>query len=613
MTQLPKAYSYIRFSTPEQIKGDSLRRQLEATREYALTKGFELDESLTMQDMGLSAFSGAHKTKGALGSFLKATEAGKVPAGSLLIVESLDRLSRQEILSALNLFTSIIERGITIVTLIDGEEYSKETLNSNAGKLIISITIMSRAHEESVTKSKRLASAWENKRKNASKTKLTHKCPNWLRLNKKTNTFEPIINKVEVVQRIFSDYLKGNGVYVITRQLNEEGIPPFGQSKRWGKSSVSKILHNKSVLGEYQPHRLVTDGGKKTRVPEGKPIKNYYPRIIDDESFYVTQKRLSEKCGKGGRVGFVRSLFQHIAYCGVCGKKMVYRNKGQWQYLRCGDSEVSRGCTSTPWPYLDFESIFLNECRELDVSNILSDGRGQADKIEEAGKVVEACEGGLLEINQKIGNYEKAIEKASSEAVIDHFVKKMGDAMSEKTEVEKRLHEATIALNAVKSETISTAEHLKALRCLIGKLNSIEGQERIRLRDNLKKAIKEVVERIDVFPDGMQKYSIAGEWGNNFISSVHAEVEHFQNIGYDSDIFQNKAEYNRKLMALKSSAARHVKANTGKEHRAFVIWFKTGGYRLIKMDGNKRTNIVSTWEAFEEMISQGGLNDADRS
>jgi len=35
MSKKKKAYSYIRFSTPEQLKGDSLRRQLESSRKYA--------------------------------------------------------------------------------------------------------------------------------------------------------------------------------------------------------------------------------------------------------------------------------------------------------------------------------------------------------------------------------------------------------------------------------------------------------------------------------------------------------------------------------------------------------------------------------------------------
>ena len=51
------AYSYIRFSTPEQMKGDSLRRQLESSRSIAKAKGWHLDESL--RDLGISAFKGA--------------------------------------------------------------------------------------------------------------------------------------------------------------------------------------------------------------------------------------------------------------------------------------------------------------------------------------------------------------------------------------------------------------------------------------------------------------------------------------------------------------------------------------------------------------------------
>jgi DNA invertase Pin-like site-specific DNA recombinase len=44
------AYSYIRFSTPEQALGDSERRQMEAARDYATANGLQLDESLTFDD-----------------------------------------------------------------------------------------------------------------------------------------------------------------------------------------------------------------------------------------------------------------------------------------------------------------------------------------------------------------------------------------------------------------------------------------------------------------------------------------------------------------------------------------------------------------------------------
>lgn len=42
MAEKPKAYSYIRFSSPEQAKGDSYRRQREAALAYCQEQGLEL-------------------------------------------------------------------------------------------------------------------------------------------------------------------------------------------------------------------------------------------------------------------------------------------------------------------------------------------------------------------------------------------------------------------------------------------------------------------------------------------------------------------------------------------------------------------------------------------
>ena len=63
---MAKAYSYIRFSTPEQSKGDSLRRQEEDAIEYAAEHGLELDTTLNLRDQGLSAFTGENVTAAAL-------------------------------------------------------------------------------------------------------------------------------------------------------------------------------------------------------------------------------------------------------------------------------------------------------------------------------------------------------------------------------------------------------------------------------------------------------------------------------------------------------------------------------------------------------------------
>jgi DNA invertase Pin-like site-specific DNA recombinase len=108
-------------STDLQLKGDSRRRQLEASRAYVEANGLTLADDAQLEDIGVSAFRGANVRDGALGQFLEAVEAGKVPRGSHLLVESLDRLSREQVKIALSLFLRIGQAGITLITLMDGK------------------------------------------------------------------------------------------------------------------------------------------------------------------------------------------------------------------------------------------------------------------------------------------------------------------------------------------------------------------------------------------------------------------------------------------------------------------------------------------------------------
>src|SRR5262249_17611278 len=159
----PNAYSYLRFSTPEQMKGDSYRRQTELSRSYAERHHLMLDDTLSFQDLGVSAFRGKNSREGALSAFMQAVESGRVRPGSFLLVESLDRLSRETVNKAFRQFSDIIDLGVTIVTLTDGKVYTKQSISENFADLLISLTTMYRAHEESATKSKRLKAAWQGK------------------------------------------------------------------------------------------------------------------------------------------------------------------------------------------------------------------------------------------------------------------------------------------------------------------------------------------------------------------------------------------------------------------------------------------------------------------
>lgn len=119
------AYSYIRFSSKKQAIGSSLSRQTKAAQDWSDKNGVPLDTTLHMQDLGVSAYKGTHIEEGALGKFIEAVDKGLVKRGSYLLVESLDRLSRQDVPTALQMFLHLINKGITIVTLSDeGRVYS---------------------------------------------------------------------------------------------------------------------------------------------------------------------------------------------------------------------------------------------------------------------------------------------------------------------------------------------------------------------------------------------------------------------------------------------------------------------------------------------------------
>jgi DNA invertase Pin-like site-specific DNA recombinase len=82
---MTKAFSYARFSSKAQAEGDSLRRQLKAAYDYAEVHGLELDTSL--RDLGVSAFDGANRIRGALKSFKDRIERGEIEKGSFLLVD----------------------------------------------------------------------------------------------------------------------------------------------------------------------------------------------------------------------------------------------------------------------------------------------------------------------------------------------------------------------------------------------------------------------------------------------------------------------------------------------------------------------------------------------
>jgi DNA invertase Pin-like site-specific DNA recombinase len=359
----PRAYSYVRFSTPEQQKGDSLRRQVDMAEEYARRNDLELDTQLTFRDLGVSAFRGANAEVGRLAEFRESISAGLVPVGSYLLVESLDRISRQSARSAMNMLGGICDAGVSVVTLSDGRIYTKESLDNDPTSMLMSLLIFIRANEESATKSRRLSAAWANKRSKAADTPITSRCPAWIELE--DGKLRLIPKRALVVRRIFRMAAKGWGQHRITQALNSEKVPTFGRAKFWQRSYIVKILANAAAIGTLIPHRVEYRDGKKVRVPLD-PILGYYPAVVTKAEFDAINTLQPEaKAAKRGRHANAPlfNVLAGLATCPVCSATMTLTNKGERSRKKfvCTKAKAGGKCRYKSVDYERIEEAFLSD------------------------------------------------------------------------------------------------------------------------------------------------------------------------------------------------------------------------------------------------------------
>ncbi|HHP7801410.1 TPA: WbuC family cupin fold metalloprotein [Escherichia coli] len=126
---MKKAIAYMRFSSPGQMSGDSLNRQRRLIAEWLKVNSDYYLDTITYEDLGLSAFKGKHAQSGAFSEFLDAIEHGYILPGTTLLVESLDRLSREKVGEAIERLKLILNHGIDVITLCDNTVYNIDSLN----------------------------------------------------------------------------------------------------------------------------------------------------------------------------------------------------------------------------------------------------------------------------------------------------------------------------------------------------------------------------------------------------------------------------------------------------------------------------------------------------
>jgi DNA invertase Pin-like site-specific DNA recombinase len=360
---MPRCYSYIRFSSLKQRQGASLDRQLEAATKYAHSHKLVLDTS-TYKDLGVSAFR-SKNVDGALGAFIEAVDTGKVERGSYLLIESLDRLSRDTVDVALSLLLQLTSKGVVIVTLMDGQIYSSATIKDRWTDLIVAMAVMARANEESATKSKRAYDAIERRKKRGEL--VTTRLPTWMKFAENRKSAILIPERANIIKQVFERTLKGEGARSITRWLIAEKVPVLFYATEWRQSAVSQLLRNPAAYGQF------------------KGEEGVLPAVVTKAQWQRVQNVITGRIKwGGGPIKTPSNTFAGLAFCALCDRRMRLIGSKNNHYLKCVGGTDFKTCAGRMFPFKAAETALVYELAHGSKYHVGSDFfREQNDRREQ--------------------------------------------------------------------------------------------------------------------------------------------------------------------------------------------------------------------------------------
>ncbi|WP_299692308.1 recombinase family protein [uncultured Vibrio sp.] len=334
-------------------------------------------------DKGLSAYYGFNtKDNAGLGAFIKAVEDGRIPPKSLLVVEAVDRISRLPPTKARKVFERLSDLQIDVAIIKFGLVIRHDQKMEDMGTDLLLTAAFHLAHLESEQKSQRIRATFDKKRKEEKEggEKRTSVCPAWLKLSEDKKSFELIPEAAETLKLIFKLKISGKGSHAICNLLNEDGIPRIAKKQThqpWSKRVVEKYLKMEQSYGAFMPtEHVVDEQGKRIRKPRyDQPLENYYPPVVDKETWIQAQQAFKAGRTTRGRVAKkAANLFAWLCKCPSCGGSMTYYkpNRGSIR-LRCRNQVDNNYCSQKSINYEEMEKLLVSKLSGLDYNQLIGE------------------------------------------------------------------------------------------------------------------------------------------------------------------------------------------------------------------------------------------------
>ncbi len=502
---IKSAVLYARFSSMEQAKGSSLERQLNGGRQFVASKGWLLENEIV--DKGKSAFHGYNRAEGSGLHKFEAEAREGLHSGKVLVVENIDRLSRQGAKAAAQFIWALNEVGVSVATTHDDYLYAADGQNSDMMELFSIIIKAQLSYEESFKKSERAKSTWQGRHakiKHGDKATTAIRAPAWI--NKKGRFYVLDEYRSKVLNEIYDLYIDGVGIFKIAQILNDRCEPVWAVRKQDGKGGwhipyVHRLLTKRAVLGEYvtvQGETLATD---------------YFPQAISAEKFNRVQATLASKPSTGGHAyKRLSNLLTGIVKCAECGGNAAYENKGtnriqhvkkngervtynrkHYERLRCNNARRKHTCSNnTLHDYKTVETCILDNLALLlyEESNQEIQTKSLTEAIAELSR----------QIDGKAQKIERLIDALAegSKAVSARIVKLEAEIEGLRESLQDIQHQFDTTISQP-----SKAHQLEVVEALRREINDLDESKRFFARSKVNVALKRVIDTILITREGL--------------------------------------------------------------------------------------------------------------
>lgn len=447
---MKKVFVYHRVSSDQQLDGSGIARQAELLEGYLDRTGIcsEMDDPIpvVLSDQGVSAFKGLNISEGELGAWMEEVRNGMWDS-SILVVESIDRFSRQNPFDVMGYINALMAHNVAIHDVMANIVISR----SNSKDLPFVMMNAQRAYDESKYKSDRIRKGWAKKREQAFNkgTIVTNKRPQWIDIEDD----KYVLNyKAAVIKEIFELYKTGLGCPTIAKELQKKEGERYKFNRAWTGELVHKILTNRRVTGKiFISETIRNHDDLDNPVTQKKYQMDVYPVVVNEDEFELVQQLLKSRRPNSGRVTVKKTeneevliksnLFSGIARCTECGGSMYHNvvrakrtpKKGEpkvdeYRYIRCLN-ERDGLCENKAMTYETVERFVVEHIIGMNLSTVM--------KEQEFNPEVEVLRVQIDQVKDQITNYENGIErrKSSGKAVSFEMREELDDAKLELEEL----------------------------------------------------------------------------------------------------------------------------------------------------------------------------------